>query len=906
MEIRQKEKNNAHNRQIKKWTLFIGLLISFLGMGQIKLPQLISDGMILQREADIKIWGWASPYEKVSLSFKNKTYETVTDKNGDWAVELGPQKAGGPYEMVFTGKNRIVVKNVLFGDVWLGAGQSNMVTPMERVKEKYPEEVAHANYSEIRNFFIATKTNLKGPQKDLPSGQWKAAVTGDIMQMGAVTYFFAKELYERYKIPIGIINASVGGTPIQSWISENGFKEFPKDLETIQENKDESYTSQFTTRPHVEVTSVVDKGLTEPVKWYDNAYEPKGWNNYYIPGYWEDQGVRDLNGVIWFRKVIEIPDTLAGEKAKLFMGRIVDADELYVNGTKIGNITYQYPPRRYTVPEGILKKGKNTIVVRVTNYRGKGGFVPDKNYELTAKGISIDLKGEWQYKVGEVFIQRPRNGSYDQFWSQNQPTSLYNAMIAPLTNLKVKGMLWYQGESNTGQPKVYADYLPALIKDWREKFNVPNAPFLWVQLANFQDVDYLPTESNWAELRFSQFKALSVPNTAMAVAIDLGEWNDIHPLNKKGVGERLALGAIKLAYGEDVVYSGPIFKSSEIHGDQIVLHFDSVGSGLVSMDGEPLSRFEIAGQDQEFVWADTQIVGNTVVVESDYVPYPKYVRYAWADNPQGANLYNKEGLPASPFRNYDPDKLDTMPWRGKKAAVVLTYDDALNVHLDNAAPLLDSLGLKGTFYVSTYSEAFRNRLGDWRQITKNGHELANHTIFHPCIGKESRPWVDPNYDMNSYTVERMVDEIRINNTLLEALDGKKERTFAYTCGDFTVNGNNFFIDELKNDLVAARAVRSEMHTIDKVDLYSMDSYPIVGERGEELINLVKKAEENNALLVFLFHGVGGEHSMDVSLSAHKELLEYLKQQENKVWTTTLLEVAKHIKNYRATESDQDR
>lgn len=887
----------------KQSLLLASFMICVLGNAQIKLPRLISDGMVLQRDDKIKIWGWASPNEKVEMSLKGKTYKTTADQSGNWIIQLAPQKAGGPHSITFKGKNEVMVKDVLFGDVWIGAGQSNMVTPMERVKEKYPDEVANANYPEIRNFFIPTLKSVTGPEKDLPSGEWKPAVTGDIMQMGAVTYFFAKDLYEKYHVPIGIINASVGGTPIESWISEDGFKEFPKDLATIQKNKDENYTSQFTSRPaSADVQpEVKDKGLIAPIKWYENAYQPKGWNNYYIPGFWEDQGLRNLNGVVWFRRELEIPDALVGAEAKLFMGRIVDADEVYVNGTKIGNITYQYPPRRYTVPEGVLKKGKNLIVVRVTNSGGKGGFVPDKNYELTANGISVDLKGEWQYKVGEVFkpVQRGRRGGFNQFWEQNQPTALYNAMVAPLTNMSVKGMLWYQGESNTGNPKPYEDYLKALITDWREQFNASNATFLWVQLANFQDVDYLPTESNWAELRFSQFKALSVPNTAMAVAIDLGEWNDIHPLNKEDVGKRLALGALKLAYGEDVVHSGPIFKSSEIQGSKIILHFDSVGSGLVSIDGEPLHRFEIAGEDQEFVWANAQIAGNTVVVESDEVPNPAYVRYAWADNPRGANLYNKEGLPASPFQNFDEEELNKLPWQGKKAAVILTYDDALNVHLDNVVPLLDSLNLKGTFYVSTYSEAFRNRLRDWKSITWNGHELANHTIFHPCIGKESRPWVNENYDMATYTVERMVDEIRINNTLLEALDGKKERTFAYTCGDFTVNGNDFFIDELKDELVAARAVRSEMHTIDEVDLYSMDSYAIVDASGEEMIEMVKKAVETNSLLIFLFHGVGGEHSMNVSLKAHKELLEYLKQHESEVWTAPLIDVVKNIKAYQS-------
>jgi len=876
--------------------LFLVVMIGFcLSVnGQIKLPKLIGDGMVLQRNKEIKIWGWASSGESITLNFKHKNYRTKADINGNWELFIPPQKEGGPYTMTFKGKNTVEVSNILFGDVWFCSGQSNMVLPMERVEERYPDEVANANYPEIRNFFVPTKTNLNGPQQDLPPGNWKSAVKGDIMGFGAVSYFFAKKLYEKYHVPIGLINSSFGGTPIRSWISEGGFKEFPEDLETIQKNKDTAYVNKITKRPDSNDNyDQKDKGLIEDVKWHEESYVPKGWSNYYIPGYWEDQGVKNLNGIVWFRKEIDVPESMIGVEAKLFMGRIVDADEVYVNGTKVGNITYQYPPRRYTVPKGILRPGKNVITVRVTNDAGKGGFVPDKPYYLTANGHDIDLVGKWQYKVGEVF--EPAESDYNPFWAQDQPTSLYNAMVAPVVNLKISGILWYQGETDVWNPKPYRKYLPALIHDWRTQFQQGMLPFLYVQIANFEDIDYLPTESNMAELRDAQLGALSVPKTAMAVAIDLGEWNDIHPLNKKDVGERLALGAMKLAYNEELVYSGPIYKSSEIKNGQIILSFNSVGSGLVSNYGEPLNRFEIAGDDQHFAWANAKIDGDKVIVENETIDKPKYVRYAWADNPKSANLYNKEGLPASPFRNYNPDSLNNKPWQGKKAAVVLTYDDALNSHLDDVLPLLDSLNLKATFYVSTYSEAFRNRINDWRKLAQEGHELGNHTIFHPCIGKEDRPWVNENYDMSTYTVERMVDEIKINNTLLEAVDGKRERTFAFTCGDMTVGDKNFFIDELKNDLIGARGVRHEMHKMKDVDTYNIDSYMINGESGEQLIALVKKAIESNSLLVFLFHGVGGDHSLNVSLAAHRQLLEYLKQHEDEVWSATTIEAVKNIK-----------
>ncbi|WMI67740.1 sialate O-acetylesterase [Mangrovimonas sp. YM274] len=882
--------------------LFFQFTVSY---SQIKLPQLVSNGMVLQRDQDVKIWGWSSPYESVTLTFQNKKYRTKADSSGAWSINLPPQKAGGPFSMKLQGKNKIEISDILFGDVWLCSGQSNMVNPIERVKEKYPEAAFHSNYPEIRNFFIPTKTNLEGPQNDLPQGQWKSAVGEDVLGFGSVSYFFAKDVYEKYGIPIGLINASVGGTPIESWISEAGYKEFPNQLELIQENKD--YIKHLNSKPTPNSnsqyssnnTTPADKGLSGDLKWFEKDYIPKGWRNYNIPGYWEDQGLKNLNGVVWFRKEIDVPESMTGAEAKLYMGRIINADEVYVNGIKVGNITYQYPPRRYTVSGGILKAGKNIITIRVTNRGGKGGFVPDKPYYLTAKGQEIDLKGTWQYKVGEVFepfnYNNVRQNESRPINAQNQPTSLYNAMIAPIRNQKIKGVLWYQGESNTGNPKAYEGYLKALINDWRNQWNAEELPFLIVQLVNFGDIDFLPTESNWAELREAQLKALSLPNTALAVGIDLGEWNDIHPLNKADVGKRLALGAMKLTYGEDIVHSGPIYKSSKIVGGKIVLSFDFVGSGLISIDDEPLSRFEIAGEDQYFVWADAKIVGETVEVSSPEVKNPRYVRYAWADNPLGANLYNKEGLPASPFRTYDPDKLNDRPWQGKQAAVVLTYDDALNVHLDHVLPLLNQNRLKATFYVSTYSDAFRNRINDWRRLAQNGHELGNHTIFHPCIGKDTRPWVNKNYDMGTYTVERMVDEIKINNTLLEAVDGKTNRTFAFTCGDFTVNGNDFFIDDLKDDLAGARAVRHEMHKLEDIDIYDIDSYAIVGETGEQMIDLVKKAVETNSLLVFLFHGVGGEHSMNVSLEAHKQLVEYLKEHEDEVWTASMIEVIENIK-----------
>lgn len=605
--------------------------------------------MILQRDVPVKIWGWASKDEKIKILFNNKTYKTITDANGRWKVILAATKAGGPYTMQFSGKNKIALKDILFGDVWICAGQSNMVHQMELHGVRYADEITNANYPEIRQFWVPNITNMQAPQDDLPGGSWKWANPTDVKDFSAVAYFFAEKLYEKYHIPIGIINESWGGVPIETWMSEESLKEFPNILNTVQKNKDTAYINSFSRKnfSNNAVHIPEDKGMTE--KWFSTSYAPKEWHRIAVPGYWEDQGAK-VNGVVWYRKEINIPASMLNTPAKVFLGRIVDADVLYINGQQVGNTTYMYPQRRYVIPGGVLKEGKNILVVRVTNNSGKGGFVPDKPYELIAGKDTIDLTGCWEYKVG--LVNNPRRGfggPGGSIAAQNQPTALYNAMLAPVVGYGIKGFVWYQGESNTGKPDEYAKLQPAMIADWRSKWNNNELPFLFVQLPGFGDYNYLPSESQWATFREAQAKTLSIKNTAMAVAIDAGEWNDIHPDRKKDVGDRLALAAEKIAYSEDVVYAGPTFQSATIDGNKIIISFTNVGSGLTTNDGEEPQEFAIAGADKKYVWAKAKIDGDKIIVSSDEITEPKYVRYAWADTPVNPNLINKEGLPAAPF-----------------------------------------------------------------------------------------------------------------------------------------------------------------------------------------------------------------------------------------------------------------
>ncbi|TZF85602.1 sialate O-acetylesterase (plasmid) [Pedobacter sp. BS3] len=633
-------------------TLSVSILLFQTALGDIRLPRLISNGMVLQRDIRVQLWGWAAAGEKVSVTFQHKTYSTVARADSTWKLNLQPLKAGGPYTMLISGNNTIRLANILVGDVWVCGGQSNMELPMERVKEKYAGVIAHAQNSFIRQFNVPESYDFNLPHTDVRSGRWEEANPETIMNFTAVGYFFARALYEKHHVPIGLIKACIGGTPAEAWLSKDALKAFPAQLRQAEKFSNRAFVDslqnadQHAVKAWYSQVNDQDRGLHEETPWYDPAYPATNWRNIQVPGYWFDQGIKALNGAFWYRKEFDIPAWLSGKPARLLLGRIIDADFTYLNGTKIGEISYQYPPRRYEIPAGILKTGKNVLVVRVISNAGKGGFVPDKPYRITSGNDTMDLKGIWLFNTGTVSGPTPATTTI-----KYQPGGLYNGMIAPLLNYRIKGVIWYQGESNTAQPKEYYRLFPAVIANWRQKWQQGDFPFLYVQLANFMEVKNQPGESNWAMVRDAQLKTLSVPCTGMAVTIDIGEWNDVHPLNKADVGKRLALAAEKIAYGADnLVFSGPLYKAMRVEGNKVILSFSNTGSGLMAKGNASLNYFAIAGADKKFVWAKAEIHNNQVVVWSDLVAKPVAVRYAWADNPEGANLYNREGLPASPFK----------------------------------------------------------------------------------------------------------------------------------------------------------------------------------------------------------------------------------------------------------------
>lgn len=634
--------------------IIAGLVSSFSVMAQVELPKLVSDGMVLQRDAEVRLWGWASPGEAVRINFKDQQYQATATENGDWEIRLKDLKAGGPYQMQIAASNQIVLDSVYIGDVWLCSGQSNMEIPMSRVAPLYEEEIASANNQYIRYFEVPKEYDLSKEREKISGGHWQETNRNNIDGFSAVSYFFGKNLYETYKVPIGLINSALGGSPVQAWLSEDALKNYPEYYEEAQRlgkpgviDSLEKIDQDRIRGWYAEVNSG-DAGNSN--HWEQKDLEDSGWTEFVVPGYWNFDGKEKQNGVVWFRKKFEVSEAQAGQSAKLLLGRIVDADSVFVNGEFVGNTTYQYPPRRYEIPKDLLVQGENTISVKVLNERGRGGFVSDKPYEINFDDESkIELSGKWMHKAG--FLTSPLQPQTFYRW---KPEGLYNAMIHPIEKYHIKGVIWYQGESNTGDPEAYKTLFPDMIADWREKWGQQpeDFPFIFVQLANFMEAYDAPTDSNWARLREAQLETLQVPNTGMAVAIDVGEWNDIHPLNKKDVGDRLAQAAKNLAYGEEIVAGGPIFESYEVKGDSIEIHFKNVGDGLMAEDGE-LKEFAIAGKDQKFVWANARIEGDKIVVFSPKISNPVAVRYAWANNPENANLYNKEGLPASPFRTDD-------------------------------------------------------------------------------------------------------------------------------------------------------------------------------------------------------------------------------------------------------------
>lgn len=625
-------------------------LITFQARAEVRLPYILSDNMVIQREVPVNVWGWANPGERVTVTFSNQKVTVRTAKDGRWKVQLKPSQAGGPHEMSVKGTNIIVLRNILVGDVWVCSGQSNMEWPLSSSRNWITDQNV-TDIPNIRLFYIPKNMSMS-PLDNTNEARWEVCSMETAAGFSAVGFYFGMNLEKELNIPIGLINSNWGGTDIETWTSLETMyndKDYTAVIEKLKASDLEQLRkeSEENRRKYQQTINTGDPGIIN--KWFVSETGIEDWKTMKLPQAWEGAGLPSLDGVVWFRKELFLTEADAGKDAVLSLGPIDDSDETWVNGIKVGKTENRYDASRfYKVPAGILKAGMNVIAVKVIDTGGGGGmWGMDENIYLETSGKKIALAGDWVYKVG-LDLPAPKEVSSPNSF----PSLLYNAMINPITNFPIKGVIWYQGENNAGNYMKYRQLFPAMINDWRQKWNMGDFTFLFVQLANYMEPALAPQQSSWAGLREAQTMTLSVPNTGMAVIIDIGETKDIHPRNKDDVGYRLALAALNKSYGKNIVYSGPLFKSMKIEGDHAILEFDHIGSGLVTKDKYGyLKAFAIAGADKIFVWAKAYITpDNKVVVSAEAVRNPVAVRYAWADNPDDANLYNKEGLPASPFR----------------------------------------------------------------------------------------------------------------------------------------------------------------------------------------------------------------------------------------------------------------
>lgn len=639
---------------MRKLFFVLSMVVAGNAWADVRLPKILNSNMVIQRDKPVNVWGWANAGEKISVHFNKQIKTTRADKNGNWLVTLAPESAGGPFELVVKGKNTLTLTNILVGEVWICSGQSNMEWPVREAMNA-DTEIQSANYPEIRHFTVQKAISTK-PESDVTGGDWKICSPQTVGDFTAVGYFFAREVYQKTKIPIGLVHTSWGGTHSETWTSRQAFEQSDEfknmiaampnvDLEKIAIQKREAIEKKL-----AEAKIKIASG-NEAIQWKDSNFDHTTWPLIKVPQLWES-AIGEIDGTIWFRKDFIIDQADASGTATLELSMIDDSDETFVNGVKVGGINGWNAKRIYTIPPAVLKAGKNVIAVKVVDTGGGGGIYGDaKNVQLVTQSQKvISLAGDWSFQIETLGNSSLSPNSY--------PTLLFNAMLNPLFNLSIRGALWYQGESNAGRAYQYRKAFPLMIQDWRNHFKQGDFPFYFVQLASFNsDNGNSERGSNWAELREAQTMTLSLPNTGMAVATDIGEANDIHPKNKQDVGKRLAAIALNRVYNQKGIDSGPVYESMKVEGNKIRLSFSQTGTGLVAKDKYGyLKGFEVAGSDQKFHYAKATIEGHEVVAFCEEVPQPVAVRFAWADNPEDANLFNKEGFPAVPFR--------TDTWKG--------------------------------------------------------------------------------------------------------------------------------------------------------------------------------------------------------------------------------------------------
>jgi sialate O-acetylesterase len=624
---------------------------------QISLPKVFGDNMVLQRGMAIPVWGKASPGSLVTGELGTVRATVKAGKDGKWMLRFPKFNAGGPYTLKIAEPGKpnsgIELQGILIGDVWLASGQSNMEWQVQQSQDAR-QEMERADFPQIR-FLVVAQDKQLSPQSDIKAGKWKACDTTHVKEFSAVAYYFARKVHVDQHVPIGIIQSTWGGTPVEAWTSREMLLTSPISRgrtlsnDTLRLDREDLIADSLN---WIRIWNIVynpqhnaDKIFPAP------EYNDTDWTSIEMPNVIKDFGIGNYEGMVWLRKKLALPASFAGKDLTIHLGHPEMNYSLYFNGQEIcKNIWNAHPTHAFTIPGRLVQGGENTIAVRVAMLWGGGGLNPPvEDLYITDGASTISVAGKWLYQK-DLETAFPKIHNYQYY-----PTVLFNTMINPLIPYGIKGFIWYQGESNAWAAYNYRKLFPMLITDWRQRWQLGSCPFLFVQLANYNQVQPIPAESDWAELREAQTMTLSLPNTGMACTIDIGEGNDIHPKNKQEVGRRLALIANKMVYKQAVIASGPAYTNFRKEGNRIRIHFTNTGSGLATSNGKEVTGFAIAGKDKKFYWAKAIIEGDHVIVSSGKVAEPEAVRYAWADNPE-CNLVNSEKLPAIPFR--------TDTWKG--------------------------------------------------------------------------------------------------------------------------------------------------------------------------------------------------------------------------------------------------
>lgn len=689
--------------------LFAASICAAIVQADVTLPGWMSSNMVLQQRTKVHLQATAKKGAtvKITASWDNKTTKAVADKvTGAFEFDLEVPAAGGPYTLTFNDGKKLVLENVMSGEVWFCSGQSNMEMPVKGwgMVNNFEQEVADANHPLVRLFQVK-KVVAHSPQTTVPLGYtngWAVCSPETVGEFSAAAYFFAREVSRKLGVAVGVVNSSWGGTPAESWPSLEalqgvmGFENHAKRL--FATGFDEEKVEQLYQEERAEWMQEVyngdqglEKGNIDKAIWASKGFNDSSWKTVAQPLLWNKiDELKEFDGIVWMRRVVDVPASLAGKDLKLELGAIDDEDITYWNGVRVGMTSGWMAARTYTVPGKLVKAGKNVLTVRVNDTGGDGGFLKEaKDFYISAGDKKVSLAGDWTWKksIDAASIQSSKKMTEpvapNSSW---YPAGLYNSMVAPFLSMPIRGFLWYQGCSNVGRAVQYESLFQALILDWQARFNKNSEvapfpkpqpqderrrwmqnreskalPFYFVQLANYLQRKDLQPQSGWAALREAQRKALRLDGVGMAVNIDIGMSNDIHPKNKQEVGRRLALLALNRTYGCEEACAAPEYMQMQVSEGKALLSFlPAFGADRLAENAD-IKGFTVAGPDHQWhvAKAHTEAGGQfiwRVVVECPEVPHPVAVRYAWADNPE-CNFQTSTGLPVGPFRTDDWDDI---------------------------------------------------------------------------------------------------------------------------------------------------------------------------------------------------------------------------------------------------------